>query len=500
MPRKAKKKQSGNVNVNVRVEKPKGSTQRKQKMTRNTSSVMPLRSNSRYPQVHFSTGAGKDGETIVRGLEVLGEIGTTANFTLQQSLSINPSNSSLFPKLSALARTFEQYHFRKLRFRFISGAPATLSGSFMHYIDYDVNDAPATSSIQLLANQTSLVTSVAVNNEIAYDVTRQMLPKMFMNSSTTDSSSLRESFGGFYRVYTDKGAASPSFAGYLYVEYECCFYTPKPPTPSGGVAQPSIGSIPVSPGATLTVPFPNIVQEVGLPGQVASTPSSAYTTAGGIVGALDYARQVYEAGQWIVSAYGNFSGASSFDNASVRGVVIPRMNLSSLRDNHCDRLSVRSFISNCDEMKVPEKVESCTPNFRDRMVRPKASFPIQSEFSWSGQVSLVLNDPNKTAATQLRLGALNSGDVLLSIQMYDVTNGVIDPDWPVTDNGMTFISESTTSALGNLSPLFANIAVPLTVPANKRYIFRPQVIIGPTTGRTLTNFTFLTEAAGVSDI
>jgi len=448
-----------------------------------------LLNNRAFPRTYFSTEKGAEGEMVIAGKEVLAEVSTSANFFPVVNQSISPLNNSLFPKLSAIAASFEQFRFRKLRFHYVTGAPATLSGSVMHYVDYDLNDAPAPTAITLLANQTAMVSSVALDNVIDYDVSRQMLPKMFTGSNNAISlGSARESFIGFYRMFMDKGPSTTAFAGYIYAEYVCCLWTPKPPTPSGGVASPNPTLTTLAAGSTNLLPLPVINDQVGLPGQVATNPTSAYSAAGGIIGALDYARNVYEAGQWLLEAYGSLSAASMVDdNTSVKSLATYRSGRSVREDFEYLAFERKEVQPSTQTMFYKGK--------KVLGVNRKGDYP---ECCWTGTVQMDMNVP----AERIRplRGPLASGDVTLAIQWYDVSNGVIDPDFPASATGMTLVAQSSvlySSGTGALSP---NIASPMVVPSGKKYIVRTYLQLGVTTGRTLQNFYFGSSANGVSDI
>lgn len=73
---------------------------------------------------------------------------------------INPSNFQLFPWLSAIARGFEKYRFHRLSFKFVASNPTTAQGRFYAAVDYDYNDAPATSLSTLMSNETAASGSV----------------------------------------------------------------------------------------------------------------------------------------------------------------------------------------------------------------------------------------------------------------------------------------------------------------------------------------------------
>lgn len=462
--------------------------------------IRSLLNNRRFPHTYFSTEKGAEGEMVISGKEVIAEVSTSSNFFPVIQQSISPLNNSLFPKLSPIASAFEQFRFRKLRFHYVTGCNATVAGSVMHYVDYDLNDAAAPTAITLLANQTASVGSVALDNSIDYDVSRQMLPKLFTGSNAAlNIGSARESFAGFYRLFMDKGPATTQFAGYVYAEYVCCLWTPKPPSPNGGAATTAATSQALVAGSTTRFPLSTINDQVGLPGQVATAPTSTYTGAGGVVGALDYARNVYEAGQWLLEAYGQMTAATSVEQDDEYFDARSTRSLTSLRS-----LSRNPLQNDFSERK---EVQPSTQKvfYRGKcQLLPVGKKDPEPPCCWSGTVQMDLNvpfsHPRCVENPNNRRAPLTSGDVTWTIAWWDVTNGNMHPDFPADVTGMTGVATSSilySSGTGALNP---TLVTPMTVPAGKKYAVNLRCDLGATTGRTLTNLVFGTQANGVLDI
>jgi len=463
--------------------------------------VRQLLNNRRFPRTYFSTEKGSEGEMVISGKEVITEVSTSVAFypTIQQSIS--PLNDLLFPKLSAIASAFEQYRFRKLRFHYVTGCPATTSGSIMHYVDYDLADAPAPTAIALLANQTASVASVALDNSIDYDVNRQMLPKMFTGANQAVAvGSARESFIGFYRLFMDKGTTpTPTFAGYVYVEYVCSLWTPKPPTPIGGTATTSSASQTLVASSVTRFPLPVVLDQGGLPGQPATSPGAAYVNAGGIVGIADFARNVYQAGKWLLEAYGSLSAATTehdeehFDARSHRSLISLRSDFKSVGEDPLERkeaqVSLKRVFARGKCRLLPD----------DHKISDDPAPTV-----WSGNVvidmNLPIDHPRSPMNPKNRRAPLVSGDVTWVIQWYDVTNGYINPDFPVDTTGMTGVASSSVLYSNGTGALGASLATPMVVPDGKRYVASLRCDLGATTGRTLTGLVFGSTASGVVDI
>jgi len=73
--------------------------------------------------------------------------GVTTAFLSELSLRINPGNASCFPWLSAIARRFESYCFRKLQFCYETETATSTTGYVLLTIDYDPRDPAPLSKI-----------------------------------------------------------------------------------------------------------------------------------------------------------------------------------------------------------------------------------------------------------------------------------------------------------------------------------------------------------------
>jgi hypothetical protein len=323
-------------------------------------------------------------------------------------------------------------------------------GSVLHYIDYDVTDGAAPSALQLLANETASISSVALDSSVSYDVNNQMLGKLYTNNSigvlsASDLGAERQDYCGRYRLFVDKGSpAANVFAGYVYVEYEIELYTPIPPEPLSECAI-NDGTFTVTPGGTIAPAFNDIKAADGLqPNSAGDADPSTYGGAatGGVVGALDAAKTIYQAGEYLYGLYASFSAAA-----------LTQQPASYVRNKP---IRFRPALKN--ESKKIELKEDWNDDYKSSV-----SVPINRH----------------------RLPGLSAGDIQIGINVFDVTNGVIDPDFPATTAGMTSV-EFIAQTLTGLGAVDTGSALKFDVPLGKRYMCRPYIVLGPTTGRTIT--------------
>lgn len=83
-----------------------------------------LEAGSSIPAMH------KQGQSItVRHKEFVGKITSSQVFTVQQTLPINPGLSGLFPWLSGIARSYEQYEIKGLVYHYVPASGTAVSGT-----------------------------------------------------------------------------------------------------------------------------------------------------------------------------------------------------------------------------------------------------------------------------------------------------------------------------------------------------------------------------------
>lgn len=422
-----------------------------------SSEVRQLLNNRVFNRTYLRSKAGSNNSFCLEGREVLAEVFTNQNFSTVVDQPINPANPLLFPRLSAIAQAFEQYHFAKLRFNFVTGTAATTVGSVLHYIDYDATDAAAPSALQLLANESATISSVALDSSVSYDINNQMLGKLYTNNAIgilaiSELGAERQDYCGRYRLFVDKGTpATPVFAGYVYVDYEVELYTPIPPEPLSECAI-NDGTFTVAPGGTILPAFNDIKSAEGLtPNSAGDADSSTYggSGTGGVIGALDAAKTVYQAGEYLYSLWATYGAASVEQKSSsyVRRVAVK------------DVPAVRSRDADLKEDWADDYKSSVSSH---RSARPHFG--------------------------------LSAGDIQVGIVAYDVTNGVIDPDFPASVAGMTASTVQPSQTIVGLASGALGVSLKFDVPLGKRYMCRPFVNLGPTTGRTITAPTMTVNA------
>ncbi len=155
--------------------------------------------------------------------------GTSQTFTVCSFLGINPGLSTTFPWLSAIARKFESYKFRSLRFIIETEAATSLTGSAFLAIDFDASDAAPLSKQQMMSYKTSVRSPVW--SDCACSANKEELHKLgqeryVRGGALAANLDIRASdVGNLIAAALVQGATT--VFGELYVEYDVELYTPQ---------------------------------------------------------------------------------------------------------------------------------------------------------------------------------------------------------------------------------------------------------------------------------
>jgi hypothetical protein len=163
---------------------------------------------------------------------------------------VNPSKDTVFPWLSGIARMWEFYRFRRLRFRFVSTCATTTNGSIVLAFDADPVDNPPT-ALSNVANQAYSVTSNIWKSVVLEVHPSQLMgrPWYYTRALAPNEENLRQTDVG--RMYLGFAGHGATFSGgYLEVEYEIELRTPQTPPEDGEAVAAEGGGV-----MTAAMPF-----------------------------------------------------------------------------------------------------------------------------------------------------------------------------------------------------------------------------------------------------
>lgn len=209
----------------------------------------------------------KNGSMCVSHEELFGTVVGSDAFS-SATAPINPGLSGLFPWLSQIARNYESYRFKRLRFKYVASSGSNQTGTVYLGVEFDPADAPPTDENQLASYQGT--TSCAPWKNNSYTCTSQNLAKrqtyFVRNGAVGSNSDLTLYDVGFFIIGTADNQATPAKLGKLWVEYEVELMTPQ-------TTDPGIGS-------SLSARFTGADKAATLPTQVGNAPLAASVNAG----------------------------------------------------------------------------------------------------------------------------------------------------------------------------------------------------------------------------
>lgn len=150
-----------------------------------------------------------------------------SDFDLVLTLPVNPGMKETFPWLSEQARQWEFYRFHKLRFRYITRAPTTTTGSVIISPEYSVKDPPPQTEAE--ATNTADAVEDSAWKEITCELTpSSMFPlggrKLIRTSAIAADLNL---YDAAVVYIVTAGIVGPLTVGKLWVDYDVEFFAPQ---------------------------------------------------------------------------------------------------------------------------------------------------------------------------------------------------------------------------------------------------------------------------------
>lgn len=187
---------------------------------------------------------------VIRHRSFLGAITNNADYTVT-TYPLNPGLSSTFPWLHRLARRYEEYRFRSLRFEYRSVAPTSVAGVVMMSFDYDAADsAPAAKSVQAQTIPNSEC-NAWMNNDLVVPVEG---PFRYVRAGAL-SSNLDVKTYDMGQMFISSVYGNNVTSGELYIEYEVELRRPTDGPETGGKLVFSTNSA--------NVPFQTLLSQSG---------------------------------------------------------------------------------------------------------------------------------------------------------------------------------------------------------------------------------------------
>jgi hypothetical protein len=143
-------------------------------------------------------------------------------------LAVNPGQAGTFPWLSSVARNFESYRFKKLKFCYETEAPSSLGGSLVVSLDYDATDTAPVTKQQAMAYRNAVRSAPwepCCHTSAQEDLNKQK--SYFVRPGAQPANTDIKTYDAANAfVCTQNVTTSSAVCGELYVEYDVELLTP----------------------------------------------------------------------------------------------------------------------------------------------------------------------------------------------------------------------------------------------------------------------------------
>lgn len=177
---------------------------------------------TKYLKSDGASISGKGDTVRVRHREYLFDLAGSILFT-SSNYAVNPGLSQLFPWLSQLARNYQKYRFRFLRFHYTTTTSANTQGSVMLALDLNTLDAAPINKAEMMNQQGA--SRCAVWESVCCDLP-ESVPELFIRSGPVPGADLKTYDAAGLDVCTSNMSGS-SPVGEVYVEYDVILHTPQ---------------------------------------------------------------------------------------------------------------------------------------------------------------------------------------------------------------------------------------------------------------------------------
>lgn len=173
-------------------------------------------------------GRANNGDIRVQHREYISDVAGSVAFASTEFL-LNAGSLISFPWLSSIARQYESYSFRSLKFCYESQAPTTATGTVLLVLDYDAADAAPLSKVEAMSYRNSVRS--APWQESSHRSSPEDLHKMksyYVRDTTILAANLDVKTYDIGNLFVcTQGQANTNAIGELYVEYDVDLMTPQ---------------------------------------------------------------------------------------------------------------------------------------------------------------------------------------------------------------------------------------------------------------------------------
>lgn len=184
--------------------------------------------------------SGKAGVIRVVGREMVAVTPVADSFTINRIL-VNPGNPS-FKWLSGLARNYQEYVFKRLRFSYVPSAPTAAEGRNMFNFEYDATDETPSDEVSFMTQFTAKSAPIWKDffMDVNLNVSRSTQRKFVTDTDLSGVEDPLLYFLGYFAYATTGTATYNGDGGQLFVEYDVELSVPQTSVPRATMRGTSI--------------------------------------------------------------------------------------------------------------------------------------------------------------------------------------------------------------------------------------------------------------------
>lgn len=179
---------------------------------------------TRFPKFEMLSVRSARGMRL-KGTEMLSNnFGTTDNMGVWgvNTITVNPANASTFPRMSNIAKLFDEFTFHRLRFFWFPCIAVSNTGRIIFSGSYDPYDIAPTSAATQFQQTDPSASAIYVPNEWVYRPNYSDQPAHFTTTANWSAAAAqaRETFPCVVHMASDSCQAGFTLSGFVFVEYE----------------------------------------------------------------------------------------------------------------------------------------------------------------------------------------------------------------------------------------------------------------------------------------
>jgi len=155
--------------------------------------------------------------------------GSNNAFMSVATVNVNPGLVTSFPWLSTIARNYDQWSMKRIRYQYVPGVSASTNGFFSMYPDFDVTDTRAQTMLQAMNQLNAVSTPVwcGIDMDLRPPAAMAIGPRRFIRQANTMNDNRLSDVAVIYCFTSGYDFETGVLPAQLWCEYEIELYAPQ---------------------------------------------------------------------------------------------------------------------------------------------------------------------------------------------------------------------------------------------------------------------------------